>query len=123
VHALVIDDEEDILEMIRYALKSVNCHTTLLHGSAGVKAALEQNDFDLVICDLKMPGQNGLEVYRLVRSMRRNLARHFLLMTGNLADADDHAAELADVPILPKPFTLARLREAVSDTLSIKTPA
>src|SRR5580704_16900235 len=120
VHALVIDDEEDILEMIRYALKPLNCHTTLLHGSAGVRAALEQGDFDLVICDLKMPGLNGLEVLRLIRGMRRHLASHFLLMTGNLGDADDHAAELEDVPILPKPFTLTRLREAVGEVLGAK---
>jgi signal transduction histidine kinase len=120
VHALVIDDEEDILELIRSALKPLNCHTTLLHGSAGVRAALEQSDFDLVICDLKMPGQNGLEVLRLIRGMRRHLASHFLLMTGNLRDADDHAAELEDVPILPKPFTLARLREAVGEVLGAK---
>jgi signal transduction histidine kinase/CheY-like chemotaxis protein len=123
IHALVIDDEEDILELIRYALKPLHCHTTLLRGSAGVKAAMEQNDFDFVICDLKMPGQNGLEVYRLVRGMRRELAQHFLLMTGNLADADDHAAELADVPILPKPFTIARLREAVEQLLGAQKQA
>jgi signal transduction histidine kinase/CheY-like chemotaxis protein len=123
VHALVIDDEEDILELIRYALKPLHCHTTLLQSSAGVKAALEQNDFDFVICDLKMPGENGLDIYRLVRGMRNHLAEHFLLMTGNLADADDHAAELADVPILAKPFTIARLREAVEQLLSAQKQA
>jgi len=123
VHALVIDDEEDILELIRYALKSLHCHTTLLQSSAGVKAAVEQNDFDFVICDLKMPGQDGLDVYRLIRGMRSHLAEHFLLMTGNLADADDHAAELADVPILAKPFTIARLREAVEELLGAQKEA
>jgi hypothetical protein len=35
-------------------------------------------------------------------------------MTGNLADADKATVELEGVPILPKPFTLSRLREMLS---------
>jgi hypothetical protein len=38
-------------------------------------------------------------------------------MTGNLADAEKYAAELASVPILPKAFTIARLRQEVGDLL------
>jgi signal transduction histidine kinase/CheY-like chemotaxis protein len=122
-HVLVIDDENSILEMISAALERLNCRTTLVCGSAGADAALEQPDIDLVICDLKMPGRNGLEVYRLFRGKRPDLDGRFLLMTGNLADADQHAVELASVPILSKPFALARLREAVEQILKFRTPA
>ena len=114
-HALVIDDEESILEMVSIALEAMNCRATLLHGSAGVGAALAAGDFDIVISDLKMPGQNGAEVYRFIREKYPKLAKRFMLMTGNLADAEKYAAELASVPILPKPFTIARLRQAVGD--------
>jgi signal transduction histidine kinase/ActR/RegA family two-component response regulator len=116
-HALVIDDEQGILEMVSDALERVNCRATLVLGSVGVKAALEQEEFDLVICDLKMPGQNGVEVYRMIREMRPELAARFILMTGNLADAEQHTAELAAVSLLPKPFTLAQLRGAVEELL------
>jgi hypothetical protein len=44
-------------------------------------------------------------------------------MTGNLADADRHAVELASVAVLSKPFALARLREAVEQIFRIRTPA
>jgi signal transduction histidine kinase/CheY-like chemotaxis protein len=117
-HALVIDDEPGILEMVGDTLERMGCRVTLLQGSSGVDAALQNNQFDVVLCDLKMPGQNGLDVYRRLRSDCPELAARFLLMTGNLADAEDHAAELASVPILPKPFTLARLREAVKQLLA-----
>jgi two-component system response regulator (stage 0 sporulation protein F) len=122
-HVLVIDDENSILEMISAALEGLNCRTTLICGSTGANAALEQPDIDLVICDLKMPGRNGLEVYRLFRRKRPDLDGRFLLMTGNLADADQHAVELASVPVLSKPFALARLREAVEQIFRIRTPA
>jgi signal transduction histidine kinase/CheY-like chemotaxis protein len=117
-HVLVIDDEPDILEMISHALERMDCRTTLLRGAERVPAALEQDGFDLVLCDLKMPGQTGLEMYRLIREKRHELAKRFVLMTGNLIEADQHAAEFAGVPILPKPFTLARLREAVGQILN-----
>lgn len=117
-HALVIDDERGILEMVGDALERIGCRVTLLHGSAEVEAALQKDHFDVVLCDLKMPGQSGLDIYRLLCSKYSPLSTRFLLMTGNLADAQEHSDELASVPILPKPFTLVRLREAVTQLLA-----
>lgn len=96
---------------------------TLLYGSSNIEAQLEKGEFDLVLCDLKMPGQNVLDVYRLVPTKQPQLADRFLLITGNLADADKHARELASVPILAKPLTLARLREPVVQLLPKLAPA
>lgn len=117
LHALVIDDEAGILEMVSDALTRMNCKTTALSSSAAVEAALDRGQFELVICDLKMPGQNGIEVYRLIRKLRPELAARFILMTGNIADAEKYTEELAEISVLPKPFTLARLREVVSEML------
>jgi len=122
-HVLVIDDEPDILEMVTEALEPVGCRTTALQGSQGVDAALARENFDLVLCDLKMPGQNGFEVYRLIRKSHPQLADRFILMTGNLADADRYSADIDSITLLPKPFTLARLRGAVEEILQKRTPA
>lgn len=117
---LVIDDEQGILEMVSDALECLHCRSTLVPGSAGAAAALEHGNFNLILCNLKMPGQNGLDILRLIREKRPDLASRFLLMTGNLVDTEKHAVELACVPVLPKPFTLSRLREAVEEFLSKK---
>lgn len=69
------------------------------------------SSFDAVLCDLKMPGRDGLSVLRGLQERYPNLAQRFLLMTGNLADADKATVELEGIPILPKPFTLAQLRK------------
>lgn len=120
---LVIDDERGILEMISDALERLHCHTTLVPGSADAPAAIEHGNFNLILCELKMPGQNGLDILRFPREKRPDLASRFLLMTGNLADTEKHAVELARVPVLPKPFTLARLRKTVEMLLPKKAPA
>ena len=121
-HALVIDDEAGILEMVTDGLETLPCRVTTVQDSTAVAAALEHAEFDLVLCDLKMPGQNGFEIYQLLRDTRPQLASRFILMTGNLADAKKYSAELAQVALLPKPFTLASLRDIVKQILA-KPPA
>jgi len=74
--------------------------------------------FDAVLCDLKMPGQDGLSVLRILRERQPDLARKFVLMTGNLADADKAQIELDGVRLLPKPFTLALLRTMTEEIVS-----
>jgi signal transduction histidine kinase/ActR/RegA family two-component response regulator len=121
-HALVIDDEAGILELITDGLEALPCRVTTVQDSGTVASALELGEFDVVLCDLKMPGQNGFEIYQLLRDTRPELASRFILMTGNLADAMKYSAELAEVGLLPKPFTLASLRNVVQEVLG-KPPA
>jgi DNA-binding response OmpR family regulator len=90
----------------------------ILNDSTAVEASLAEQPFALVICDLKMPGMNGLDVLRLLRHKQPKLAQRFLLMTGNLADAEQmQNVELAGIPILRKPFALSRLAESLDALL------
>jgi len=115
-HALVIDDEQDISALIQTALEQHGWRTTVLNDSTAVGPALERDKFDLVICDFNMPVKSGLEVLRLLRQTRPELARRFLLITGDLPDGTSDA-DLSAVSVLRKPFTLAQLREAVHAVL------
>lgn len=111
---LAIDDEADILSLVTEALSSPRGKVVTLQDSTQLENALQQGPFDAVLCDLKMPGRDGLSVLRELRKQQPELAGRFVLMTGNLADADRAANELKGVPILAKPFTLSRLREVVA---------
>lgn len=110
---LAIDDEADILNLVAEALGSAGGRVVTLQDSSQLEIVLRQEPFDAVLCDLKMPGRDGLSVLRELRRQRPELARNFVLMTGNLADADRATPELAGVPILAKPFTLVGLREVL----------
>jgi signal transduction histidine kinase/CheY-like chemotaxis protein len=117
---LAIDDEPEILSLVSVVLGKTGAHVVTLQDPTRLDSVLGGNQFDAVLCDLKMPGQDGLAILRLLREKRPDLARRFLLMTGNLADADVAQIELAGVPILPKPFTLAGLREMLGQVLAVK---
>jgi CheY-like chemotaxis protein len=116
--ALVIDDEPAISQLVGQFLESRGWRAVILNDSTAVEASLAEQPFALVICDLKMPGMNGLDVLRLLRHKQPKLAQRFLLMTGNLADAEQmQNVELAGIPILRKPFALSRLAESLDALL------
>ena len=118
---LVIDDEMEILNLVSVVLAKTGATVVILQDPTRLDSILNStsNDtFDAVLCDLKMPGQDGLAVLRTLRQRQPELARKFLLMTGNLADADKAQIELEGVRILPKPFTLVNLRAMIGEIVS-----
>jgi signal transduction histidine kinase/CheY-like chemotaxis protein len=115
---LAIDDEPEILNLLSFALGKSGAQVVTLQDSSQLASVLNGDSFDVVLCDLKMPGQDGLAVLRSLRQSHPKLAQRFLLMTGNLADADKSELELEGVPVLPKPFTLGRLREMLAEVLA-----
>lgn len=112
---LVIDDEAGILNLVAEVLGNTGARVVTLQDSTRLDSVLSEGTFDAVLCDLKMPGRDGLSVLRTLREQYPSLARRFLLMTGNLADSDKAAVELEGIPILPKPFALARLLEMLEE--------
>jgi signal transduction histidine kinase len=119
LRALVIDDETSITDLMSEFLRSIGWECTVLNNSAKLETQLDSHQFDIVLCDLKMPRRNGIEVLHWLRNHRPKLARRFLLMTGNLADTPEKdTAEVEALPVLRKPFTLDRLREALNKLLA-----
>lgn len=112
---LVVDDEPEILNLVREALRKTGAEIVTARGADGVEAELGRGSFDAVICDLKMPGRDGLSVLKMLREQHSHLAQRFLLMTGNLADADQASDDLQGIPILPKPFSLQQLRTMIAE--------
>ncbi len=119
---LVVDDEPEILELIRQALTPLGYKVILAEGSAGIEQLLLDYEFDLVLCDLKMPGRNGREVLQMIESEHPALSRRFILMTGNLSEEEAPTNEHGRVPLLLKPFTLEQLRWQVTHHLSEAQP-
>jgi len=73
-----------------------------------------QPPIDLIICDLRMPGLGGVELYDRLRATRPDLLSRLIMATGDAvsAEAADFVQRTA-CPVLQKPFELSELRALV----------
>jgi PAS domain S-box-containing protein len=115
---LVVDDEPPIANTLRELLAPE--HEVVAATTAReALAAIDQGDFDVVFCDLIMPGDNGIFLYERLRRARPGLERRIVFMTGG-AFTERTAAFLASVENLrvEKPFSLGRVEQIVREMAS-----
>ena len=103
---LVVDDEEDILELVRYTLSkdgyNIHCVTT---GEDALKYARRKIP-DLIVLDLMLPGVDGLEVCRILKRDNRFSQIPIVMLTAKGEDADIVSGlELGADDYITKPFT------------------
>ena len=107
-HILVVDDDRRLRELLRKYLSEHGYLVTTAEDAAAARARLEGLSFDLLVLDVMMPGESGLE---LTASLRRTGDVPILLLTA-MSEADDRIAGLergAD-DYLAKPFEPRELR-------------
>jgi two-component system, OmpR family, response regulator len=104
---LLIDDDVELVEMVRDYLSREGFDVTMVHdGESGVREALEGN-YALAVVDVMMPGINGIEVLRRVR---KESAMPILMLTARGDDTDRIVGlELGADDYVPKPCTAREL--------------
>ena len=115
---LVVDDEEDILELVRYNLAregyTVVCAAS---GEAALKTAAS-DPVDLIILDLMLPGIDGLEVARRLRQNSGTKETPIVMLTAKGEEADIVTGlELGADDYVTKPFSprilIARVKAVI----------
>lgn len=112
---LIVDDETAILTLAKrvLALSGIEART-VANGEAAI-AALVEHTFDAVLCDWKMPGLSGRDLYLKLLATRPELSGHVVFMSGDLlSDNLQLFARESGVALLAKPFTPAEFRAAVA---------
>ncbi|MEC5322624.1 response regulator transcription factor [Aurantimonas sp. A3-2-R12] len=114
-HILVVDDDRRIRSLLSRFLSEQNFRVSMAANAREARRILEGLDFDLLIVDVMMPGENGIE---LVRSFRADRQSPVLMLTarseteqrieGLEAGADDY---------LPKPFDPRELLLRINNIL------
>lgn len=113
---LIIDDEDFILQLSKDILTKSHYEVkTTSDGREGIKL-LEDDRFDLVLTDIKMPNINGLEVIRHIRSNNKEIPIIVVTGHGTLDIAID-SLRLGAQGFILKPFTPAELKTAVAEAL------
>ncbi len=115
---LVIDDEASILQLVAEGLRRSGFQVdTVADGAIGLQR-LKQDHYDVTLCDWKMPGLNGRDVYEQLSSFKPDLCKRMIFVTGDVINERmQQFLKAEERPCLSKPFVINDLRAAIRDVL------
>ena len=102
-HVLIIDDEENMRYMLQLTLESEDYTVELADGGEAGIAKISQQQFDFIICDVKMPGVNGLDVLTFAMESSPNIPVIMISAYGTL-DTAIEAMKRGAYDYVMKPF-------------------
>jgi CheY-like chemotaxis protein len=116
-HALIIDDEPDVAGSLSDILELMGIKSRVVTAWSDAPGLLADYTPDIVFSDLRMPEASGITIYRELANQRPDLARRFVLVTGDMVGA---RAEIGALPpherplVLEKPFSTLDVRSALA---------
>ena len=118
---LIIEDEEPIRRVLVKILTEENNAFVLSEaedGKQGIKL-INDEEFDLILCDIKMPKMDGLEV--LEQAKKSGISTPFIMLTGHgNVETAVHAMKIGAYDFIPKPPDLNRLLISVRNAIASK---
>lgn len=102
INILVVDDEKDFVEMFSLRLQDAGQRVKAAYNGQECLQSLDDNDIDIVILDIKMPGMDGIETLREIK--RKYPLVEVILLTGHGAvDTAVEGMKLGAFDYLNKP--------------------
>jgi two-component system, OmpR family, response regulator len=114
-HILVVDDQQEICDLVREYLTDEGFRVTTANDGTGMREALARDPIDLVILDLVLRGEDGLQ---LARELRSQSDIGIIMLTGRGETVDRIIGlEMGADDYLSKPFHLRELLARVRSVL------
>jgi PAS domain S-box-containing protein len=115
---LVVDDEEPVVRLMSRLLRDLGHRPILVTSGEAALELIGREAFDLILCDVKMPGLNGFALAAAIRERDADLADRLIFITGDtLSPATREALDQSGNLFLPKPFAIEQL-ELTIQTIS-----
>ena len=115
VHILVVDDEKSICELLEITFRKEGHRVEIANSVEAARRKLEGSLYDIIISDVRMPGETGVELLRYAKEVAPNA--YFVLITGvpTLETAIAAANEGANRYVIKDHDLVAQLRAAVCE--------
>ncbi len=114
LNVLVVDDEEPVVRLMARLLRDLGHRSTVVTSGEAALQALGREPFDLILCDVKMPGLNGFELASAIRERDPDLADRLIFITGDtLSHTTRTSLEQSGNLFLAKPFSIEQLEGAL----------
>ncbi len=114
---LIVDDEDDLLSTLVERLEFRGIETAGVQTGAQALAELEKREFDVVVQDVKLKGEDGVEVMKQIKQVRPNLP--VILLTGHMSpESNREGLQAGATEYVLKPIDLedliGKMREAIA---------
>lgn len=115
---LLVDDEPLILEILSDVLSEMSLDITVCGNGVKALCALQQDTYDIVLCDIMMPEMNGLDCMKTARS--KGIQTPFVFLSGYGDNRKvREALQLGAKDFINKPFETEAVKDTVKKTLEI----
>jgi CheY-like chemotaxis protein len=108
---LIVDDDPAVGRSLARVL-AAEAHVDVTASSAEALDKIERGEtFDLVVCDVMMPGMTGPQLFERVRAFDPCIAAVFVFMTGGASREEERRMEATGARWLTKPIEMAAVRQ------------
>lgn len=116
-HLLIVEDDAEMRDLLRKVLEKEGYRISLARDGREATATLSRKPFDLVVTDMLMPDDGGLE---LLRSIRQSLPTLPVIIITAFGDWGSYsrALELGAAGFISKPLRMAELITAIQTALA-----
>lgn len=113
---LIVDDEKNIRNTLSAYLSNLNFKLDLASNGDEALKQIQENDYDLILLDIKMHGLTGIQVLREMRKLGKKDKVIMMTAYGTIENAVE-SMKLGAVDFINKPFTLETLEEAIKNSM------
>lgn len=117
MNILLIDDDEWIRDSMRVFFETEGCRITSLETAEEALEMIHRQDFDIVICDYKLPGLNGLTLLKEVLQVQTH-ALTMLITAYKTAELVSEAKKIGVHAFIAKPFNSETIEDSLSHLIS-----
>ena len=115
---LIVDDDEMVLMAVNELLGQEGYEVHTISSGAGALEQLDQDDYDLLLLDIIMPGMDGFELCKRIREKEKYRETPIVFLTAKSRDEDRaQGLEAGANLFLSKPISPDKLLGIISDTI------
>jgi CheY-like chemotaxis protein len=119
---LIVDDDPDIVDIIAICLKDNELNADRAYNGLEALEKVKNKTFDLILLDINMPGMNGFEVIKHLKSDKKTCDIPVVVLTGTYITENDkdHGLTLGVAKYLTKPFSADDLVKEIKGAFHAK---
>jgi len=109
---LLVDDDEMIRDALAMAFESNGCCLKVYEVAEKGLQALEEERFDIIICDFRLPGMDGLEFFKLVGNYQSHILKILISGYGD-KELNSKSSRIGVHAFIQKPFSVKQLIDSL----------